>query len=128
MAFSSNERVGVVLYNSMTGVVSEFGNFSHRHIGFDPEAFVQSAEEIAGAARKIAEGADEMRTIELTETEKNIFAQSAHGLVYDDELHTPITSSQLLEGRRYDDRGNILWNTLMLFRKISAKAGCVVQS
>ncbi len=143
LALSSNERVDLVLYNSHDRgcafrliasvwrqvcsnglmVTSEFANFSHRHIGFDPEEFVLSAEKIAGSAGKIAERVGEIRKIELTEAEKNIFAQSAHGLVYDDEIHVPITFSQLLEERRYDDRGNNLWNIFNVIQENFCKGG-----
>ncbi len=131
----AGERVDLVLYNShdcgcafkliasvwrqicSNGLMvsAEFANFSHKHIGFSPDAFMQSAHEIAAAAGTIAERVDEMKVIEMTPDEQGIFAQAAHGLIYDAPEQAPVQPLQLLKERRYDDKGNDLWS---VFNKI----------
>ncbi len=92
-----DERIDLLLYNShdrgcsfklMAGiwrfvcsnglvVGDEYANFSHRHIGFNPDDFMASAVEIAGAAGNIASRMDELKQIELIPEAQNIFARAA---------------------------------------------------
>jgi len=137
------ERVDLVLYNShdcgcafkliasvwrqICGnglmVASEFANFSHKHIGFSPEAFIHSAGEIASAAGTIAERVDDMKIIEMTPDERGVFAQAAHGLIYDEPEQAPVQPKQLLDERRYDDKGNDLWTTFNVIQENVMRGG-----
>ncbi|WP_319549506.1 DUF932 domain-containing protein [Desulfogranum marinum] len=139
----SGERVDLVLFNShdrgcafkliasvwrqVCGnglmVASEFANFSHKHIGFSPDAFLHSAGEIASAAGTIADRVDEMKIIEMTPDERGVFAQAAHGLIYDEPEQAPVQSSQLLRERRYDDKGNDLWTTFNVIQENVMRGG-----
>ena len=129
--FFAGERVDLVLYNSHDRgcafkliasvyrkicenglmVASEFANFSHKHIGFSPDNFIQSAFQIAAAAGTIADRVNEMKLIEMTPDERGVYAQAAHHLVYDDPESAPIQLDQLLSERRLDDKGQDLWTT-----------------
>jgi len=104
-------------------VASEFANFSHKHIGFKPDDFVHSAREIAAAAGTIAERVDEMKVIELTPDERGVFAQAAHNLVYDEPEQAPIQPHQLLEERRYDDKGKDLWTSYNVIQENIVRGG-----
>ena len=104
-------------------VASEFANFSHKHIGFKPDDFVHSAREIAAAAGTIAERVDEMKVIELTPDERGVFAQAAHNLVYDNPEQAPIQPHQLLEERRYDDKGKDLWTSYNVIQENIVRGG-----
>ena len=115
-------------------VASEFANFSHKHIGFKPDDFVHSAREIAAAAGTIADRVDEMKAIEMTPDERSIFAQTALGLVYGAQSKTneelvqaindaPIQPHQLLEERRYDDKGKDLWTLFNVVQENVMKGG-----
>ena len=104
-------------------VASEFANFSHKHIGFKPDDFVHSAREIAAAAGTIAERVDEMKVIEMTPDERGVFAQAAHSLVYNEPEQASILPQQLLEERRYDDKGKDLWTAFNLVQENLIKGG-----
>ena len=139
----AGERVDLVLFNShdcgcafkliasvwrkVCGnglmVASEFANFSHKHIGFNPEAFIESAGEIAQAAGNIAGRVEDMKVIEMTEVERGVFAHAAHTLVYDEPEASPITPDQLLHERRYDDKGNDLWTTFNVIQENVMRGG-----
>ena len=97
-------------------VSSEFANFSHKHVGFSPDDFIQSASEIAATAGIIADRVDEMKVIEMTPDERGIYAQAALSLVYDEPESAPIRQDQLLAERRLDDKGKDLWT---LFNVVS---------
>ena len=104
-------------------VASEFANFSHKHIGFKPDNFVHSAGEIASAAGTIADRVDEMKIIEMSPDERGIFAQAAHNLIYDDPEQAPVQPHQLLDERRYDDKGNDLWTTFNVVQENVMRGG-----
>lgn len=104
-------------------VASEFANFSHKHIGFSPDNFNHSAGEIASAAGTIADGVDKMKLIEMTPDERGVFAQAAHNLVYDEPEQAPVQPHQLLDERRYDDKGNDLWTTFNVVQENVMRGG-----
>ncbi len=126
-----DERIDLLLYNShdrgcsfklMAGiwrfvcgnglvVGDEYANFSHKHIGFNPDDFMQSAVQIAGSAGDIAGQMDELKQIELIPEAQKIFAKSAHQLVYDEPDEAPVQADDLLKTRRYEDEGCNVWNT-----------------
>ena len=64
-----------------------------------------------------------MKVIDITPDERNIFAMSAHNLVYDDLESAPIQPDQLLSERRYDDKGNDLWTTFNVVQENIMRGG-----
>lgn len=137
------ERVDLVLYNShdrgcafrliasvwrkICGnglmVASEFANFSHRHVGFNPDRFFESAGEIAHAAGLIADQVKDMKAIEMTPDERGVFAEAAHRLVFKEPEEAPVQPEQLLSERRYDDQGKDLWTTFNVVQENVMRGG-----
>ena len=71
---------------------------------------IEGAYEVLEGFERVQDARDAMRTITLDEGEAEIFANSALALKYDDPAKsTPVTESQLLAPRRWDDRKNDLW-------------------
>ena len=142
-ALSDEERVDMVLTNShdrgcafqLTAsiwrkicgnglmVSCDLYNFSHRHIGFDGQAFMDSAYKIAESAGEIAGQVDDLKTIDLQPDEKGVYAAAAHRLVYDDFDNAPIMPGQLLHERRYDDKGNDLWTVTNVVQENIIRGG-----
>lgn len=140
---SDQERVDLMMYNShdrgcafhliasiwrkVCGnglmVAADLFNFSHKHIGFDSDAFAHSAQQIAANAGEIATEVETLKAIELQPNEKGVFAQAAHQLVYDDPQEAPIRAEQLLKERRYDDKGHDLWSTFNVIQENILKGG-----
>ena len=140
-----DERVDLLLYNShdrgtairliasiwrkVCGnglmVSSEFANFTHKHVGFSPDAFMASAIEIANSAGTIADQVEEMKLIELKPEERGSFAEAAHIIRYGKEsgYEPPINAMQLLEERRYDDKGKDLWTTYNVVQENIMRGG-----
>jgi hypothetical protein len=104
-------------------VSSELYNFSHKHIGFDSQAFMDSAYKIADGAGEIAARVGDLKTIELAQNEKGVYAMAAHQLVYEDQEAAPIRPEKLLCERRYDDKGNDLWTTFNVVQENIMKGG-----
>ncbi len=118
LLFNSHDRgcffklmAGVWRFACSNGMVvgDEYANFSHRHVGFSPDEFLQSAVNIAGSVGEIAGQMNEFKQIELIPAAKNIFAEAAHSLVYNEPGQAPISPTTLLTTRRYEDQGNDLW-------------------
>jgi hypothetical protein len=143
LEITSAERVDLVLYNShdrgsafniaasiwrqICGnglmVASDLFSFSHRHIGFDGNSLVADSLKIANSAGEIAYQVDDMKAIELTPDEKGVYAVAAHSLIYDEPEQAPIQPAALLQERRYDDKGNNLWNTFNVVQENIMKGG-----
>lgn len=143
LIYRNEERVDLVMYNSHdTGcafnliasiwrkvcgnglmVASNLFNFSHKHIGFDGQAFIDSAYKIADGAGEIAKQVDDLKLIELTPDERGIFARAAHQLVYPEPTEAPIAPDRLLRERRYDDKGKDLWSTFNVVQENLIKGG-----
>lgn len=137
------ERVDLVLYNShdlgssfklATSIwrqvcgnglmmASEFANFTHRHVGFSPDDFMESAVKIADSTAVIADQVSALKEIHLKEEEQHIFAQAAHRLVYDDPETAPIKPEKLLSRRRFEDQKDDLWVTYNSLQENIIKGG-----
>lgn len=137
------ERVDLVLYNShdlgssfkvATSIwrqvcgnglmmASEFANFTHRHVGFSPDAFMESAVKIADSSAVIADQVSALKEVRLEREEQQIFAQAAHRLVYDDPEAAPIKPEKLLEYRRLEDKESDLWTTYNVVQENIIKGG-----
>ncbi|MCP3922846.1 MAG: DUF945 domain-containing protein [Desulfobacterales bacterium] len=91
-------------------VPSELFNYSHRHVNFSMEEFLNSTERIVENASVIADEVDNYKNIELTQQERSIFAESAKIDLLDGS-NFDMDSNQLLRHKRYDDNGNDLWTT-----------------
>lgn len=137
------ERVDLVLYNShdlgssfklATSIwrqvcgnglmmASEFANFTHRHIGFSPDDFTESAVKIADSSAVIADQVSALKEIHLLDEEQQIFAEAAHRLVYDDPETAPIKPEKLLGRRRFEDQKDDLWRTFNSVQENIIKGG-----
>ena len=105
-------------------VSSEFANFTHRHVGFDIDALISSALEIANASALVSDQVEAMKIITLNSNERGVFAASAHRLIYDNPKKAPVGPEQLLSARRYDDRRmDDLWTCFNLVQENLIKGG-----
>ncbi len=138
-----DERIDLVLYNShdlgssfkliasvwrlvcSNGlmVASDFANFTHRHVGFNENDFVESADKITASATLINDQMDYLKGIPLGYDEQIIYAESAHKLVYEDLESAPIVPEQLLRQRRFDDGNNSLWTIFNRVQENIIKGG-----
>jgi hypothetical protein len=65
-----------------------------------------------------------MKAIELSQSEREIFAESAALAIYGEKDAIPFRTERLLTPRRYDDRGkNDLWSTFNTVQENIMKGG-----
>jgi len=85
---------------------------------------IEGAYEVLDGFERVQNARDAMRTITLDEGEAEVFANSALALKYDDVAKSaPVTESQLLASRRWDDRKNDLWAVFNRVQENLVKGG-----
>jgi hypothetical protein len=116
---------GVLKFACANGLITGdlMAEFSHKHLGFDPDMFLESAKQISGYLEKTTEVIDDWKAIELTPDERGVFAQSALGLVHENPAEAPIQPRQLLNPRRSEDRATDLWTTFNVLQENIIKGG-----
>lgn len=112
----------LVCSNGMT-VSDKQLTFRHRHVGFSPDKFVNSAKFIAGGMERIGHSIEGWENVELEDPQKLAYAESAHMIAYDDPEKAPITPKQLLQPRRIADRQSDLWTTFNVVQENLIKGG-----
>ena len=85
---------------------------------------IEGAYEVLNGFERVEASRDAMRAIVLDQREENVFARSALALKYDDpDKPAPITESQILKPRRYDDRHSDLWSVFNRTQENLVKGG-----
>ena len=85
---------------------------------------IEGAFEVLSGFERVKENRDAMRAITLDEGEAQVFARSALALKYDPtDKPAPITESQILMPRRFDDRRPDLWSVFNRTQENLTKGG-----
>ena len=94
------------------------------HKGNVTDHVIEGAYEVLQGFERVQHSRDAMRAIALEEGEAEVFARSALALKYDDPGKTlPITESQVLRPRRFDDNRLDLWSTFNRVQENLVKGG-----
>jgi hypothetical protein len=89
----------------------------------DVAGHVIEGDEVLSGFDRVKESRDAMRAITLDEGESEVFARAALALKYDDDKPAPITESQILMPRRFDDRRRDLWSVFNRTQENLTKGG-----
>ncbi|MEX7575496.1 DUF932 domain-containing protein [Pseudomonas aeruginosa] len=85
---------------------------------------IEGAYEVLQGFERVQESRESMQAVTLDDGEAEIFARAALALKYDDpDKPAPITESQILMPRRYDDRRPDLWMTFNRVQENLTKGG-----
>ena len=86
---------------------------------------IEGAYEVLRGFDRVKDSCDAMRAITLDEGEAEVFARAALALKYDptDNKPAPITESQILMPRRFDDRRPDLWSVFNRTQENLTKGG-----
>ena len=138
------ERLDMLLYNSHdTGcafrllaaiwryicknglkTANELFNFTHMHINFNEDKFIESARAIARSVGVIAPQIESMKQVELLPDLRREFAGRVLDELWDGgRENAPVTADSLLVERRYGDMGNDLWRTFNVVQENVVKGG-----
>jgi hypothetical protein len=90
---------------------------------------IAGAYEVLGGFERVRQSRDAMRAITLDEGEAAVFARSALALKYDTaDKPAPITESQILMPRRFEDRSTDLWAVFNRAQENLVKGGLIGRS
>ncbi len=95
------------------------------HKGDVAGSVIEGAYEVLSGFERVKESRDAMRAITLHDSEAEVFARAALALKYDpsDNKPAPITESQILMPRRFDDRRPDLWSVFNRTQENLTKGG-----
>ncbi|WP_313024519.1 DUF932 domain-containing protein [Pseudomonas lopnurensis] len=94
------------------------------HKGNVAEQVIEGAYEVLKGFERVQQSRDGMRVITLDEGEAELFAHSALSLKYDSpDQPLPITEKQVLQHRRFEDRGSDLWSIFNRVQENLVKGG-----
>lgn len=86
-------------------------DFRVRHSGQIITNVIEGAYRIVNEFDQVEESKDAMKRIQLNPRQQNAFANAALQLRYDPEENVPVTTQQINQPRRFEDRGFDLWRT-----------------
>ena len=99
------------------------------HKGNVTDDVIEGAYEVLHGFEQMQDSRDAMRAITLDDGEAEVFARSALVLKYDEPGKTlPITESQILRPRRFDDNHADLWSTFNRVQENLVKGGLTGRS
>lgn len=94
------------------------------HKGDVAGSVIEGAYEVLSGFERVKENRESMQAITLHDSEPEVFARAALSLKYDDpDKPAPITESQILMPRRFDDRRPDLWMTFNRVQENLTKGG-----
>lgn len=94
------------------------------HKGNVTDHVIEGAYEVLHGFERVQHSRDAMGAITLDDGEAEVFARSALTLKYDDSSKVvPITESQILRPRRFDDNGSDLWSVFNRVQENLVKGG-----
>ena len=106
-----------------------FADVRVHHKGSVIDHVIEGAYEVLHGFEKVQDSRDAMRAIALDDGEAEVFARSALALKYDEPGKTlPITESQILRPRRFDDTHADLWSTFNRVQENLVKGGLTGRS
>lgn len=99
-----------------------FGEIRVPHKGNVVEKVIEGAYEVLGVFDRVEEKRDAMQSLLLPPVAQQAMAQAALTYRFGEE-HQPVTATQILTPRRYEDRQNDLWTTYQRLQENLLKGG-----
>ncbi|MES0321199.1 DUF945 domain-containing protein [Citrobacter sedlakii] len=99
-----------------------FGEVRVPHRGDVVEKVIEGAYKVLGVFDRVEEKRDAMQSLILPPPAQQALANAALTYRYGEE-HQPVTASQILTPRRYEDRQNDLWTTYQRLQENLLKGG-----
>lgn len=99
-----------------------FGEIRVPHKGNVVEKVIEGAYEVLGVFDRVEEKRDAMQSLLLSPVAQQAMANAALTYRFGEE-HQPVTATQILTPRRYEDRQNDLWTTYQRLQENLLKGG-----
>ncbi|UCQ29498.1 DUF945 domain-containing protein [Edwardsiella tarda] len=99
-----------------------FGELSVPHRGNVVEKVIEGAYEVLGIFDRVEEKREAMQSLRLPPPAQQAFAKAALNYRFGEE-YQPVTTTQILTPRRYEDRSDDLWTTYQRIQESLIKGG-----
>lgn len=119
-------HAGVFRFVCCNGLVlcdESFSRVSITHMGFSPDKVVEASVRLAGNIPALMDAIQEMKTINLTQGERGIFAEAATIARFGSVEDAPIRPEKLLLPRRSVDGGADIWTTYNTVQENAVQGG-----
>lgn len=93
------------------------------HMGFEPAKVIDASFEIVRQIPALMDSVASMKAVQLTEGERNAFAQAAVVARWEETEKAPVRAEKLLIPMRQQDAAPNLWNTLNTVQEHLMKGG-----
>jgi hypothetical protein len=116
----------IACMNSLVSQTATLDSVKVRHSGDAVNNVIEGTYRALGEAQKALAAPQDWSQLQLASQEREALAEAAHVLRFadaDGEIKTPIRPAQLLEARRYEDRGNDLWTTFNVVQENVIRGG-----
>jgi hypothetical protein len=117
---------GIFRTYCMNGLVVCDATFAKRsiiHTGFDPSKVIEASVEIVREIPQLMDGISHMKALNLSDSERQIFAEAATLARWEDIQAAPIRADKLLTIKRTEDAAPTLWNTFNTVQENIIKGG-----
>jgi len=94
--------------------------FQHRHLGFSIEDFIEDAQKLDKILIGSGERVEDWKTIELSPSEKSLYAETAKELLYPNNT---FETDNLLSIRRKSDEKSDIWHTMNIVQENMIRGG-----
>ena len=122
-------KAGIYRQICSNGLVvgNDYLNHKIKHAGNVIEKVVGAANDIIEVIPEVIDRANQWQSIQLTNKQKEIFAESAMLLKWDKETiqDSSLTPDKLLAPKRFQDRDNNLWTTFNVIQENMIKGGLI---
>ena len=94
-----------------------------RHSGNILENVIEGSYSVIEDINRVVPVIDDWKKLSLTYEQRIKYAETALGLRWDAEEDAPVSATSLLATRRYEDRGDSLWNTFNVVQENLIRGG-----
>lgn len=119
-------HAGIFRFLCLNGLVvcdETFKRISITHLNFNPAKVIEASVSIAESIPAIMGGLQKMKSLTLTDGEREAFAESAAILRYGSIETAPVRPFKLLAPNRYEDSGNDMWRTFNTVQENCVRGG-----
>lgn len=113
----------LVCCNGLVFCDETLARVSLRHQGFKPSQVIEATFEIVKEIPAIQDQITQMKSLTLSQGERQAFAEAAAILRFEDLAKAPVHPNRLLEARRAEDNNPDLWRTFNTVQENTVKGG-----
>lgn len=113
----------VACLNSLVAKTADLDEVNVRHSGDAIGKVIEGTYRVLDTAEQVMAAPQDWARIKMDRTTAEAYAHAAHVMRFGDEATTHVKPAQLLDARRYADRGDDLWTTFNVVQENAVRGG-----